>query len=124
MTSTLTFNLGEGSVSFPCTAETAKALKAELDTLWRSLKTIATAQANTGNPEVSPIATKPAPQPSLEYRQVGEVFLELFCNPNIWPTPFAAKLLVTVRDDRIRVTTEADLNRILEDINLFLEQFA
>ena len=124
MTSTLTFNLGEGSVSFPCTVETAKALKTELDTLWRSLKTIAAAQANTGNPEASAVITKPAPLPSLEYRKVGEVFLELFCNPNIWPTPFAAKLLITVRDDRIRVTTEAGLNRILEDLNLFLEQFA
>lgn len=114
MTSTLTLNLDQGSVTFPCSADTAQHIHKELQDLWSRLKTIASAQAS-GN-------TKPDPQPSLDYRQVGDVFLEVFCNPNIWPTPFAAKLLITVRDDRIRVTTEAGLQRILEDLNGFLEQ--
>jgi hypothetical protein len=58
----------------------------------------------------------------MEHQYIGEVFLEVFCNPNIWPTPFAAKLLITLRDDRIRLTTEAELTQIIEDVNLYLEQ--
>lgn len=116
MTETLILNLADGSVSFPCSPETAQVLHGELEKLWSSLKTIA---AHTNPPEGSP-PSKPSPQPTLEFRHVGEVFLEVFCNPNIWPTPFAAKLLITIRDDRIRVTTESVLNQMLEDLNLFL----
>jgi hypothetical protein len=61
-------------------------------------------------------------QPTMEYRYTGEVFLEVFCNPNIYPSPFAAKVLLTVRDDRIRLTTEAELPRLLEDLGQYLEQ--
>ena len=118
MTDTLTLNLADGSVAFACSLETAQTLKSELQTHWASLKTIA-ASANTAEGDTP---TKPSPQPTLEYRQVGDVFLEVFCNPNIWPTPFAAKLLITIRDDRIRVTTEASLNQILEDLSLFLDR--
>nr|MCU0571297.1 hypothetical protein [Oculatellaceae cyanobacterium Prado106] len=64
---------------------------------------------------------KPQPQKPLEYQHTGEVFLEIFCNPNIWSSPFAAKVLITLRDDRIRLTTEAELTRIVEDINHYLE---
>jgi hypothetical protein len=60
----------------------------------------------------------------MEYQYTGEVFLELFCNPNIWPSPFAAKVLITVRDDRIRLTTEAELSRIVDDLNQYLERVA
>ena len=48
------------------------------------------------------------------------MFLEVFCNPNIWPSPFAAKVLITLRDDRIRVTTEAELSQLHEDISAYL----
>jgi hypothetical protein len=60
----------------------------------------------------------------MEYRYTGEIFLELFCNPNIWPSPFAAKLLITLRDDRIRLTTEVDLNQLVDDLNQFLDQWS
>jgi hypothetical protein len=58
----------------------------------------------------------------MEYQYTGDVFLEVFCNPNIWPSPFAAKLLITLRDERIRITTEAELTRVYDDINQYLEQ--
>ncbi len=58
----------------------------------------------------------------MEYQYTGEVFLEIFCNPNIWSSPFVAKVLVTLRDDRIRLTTEAQLSRLIEDVNQYLEQ--
>jgi hypothetical protein len=58
----------------------------------------------------------------MEYRYTGDVFLEVFCNPNIYPSPFAAKVLLTLRDEKIRLTTEAELTRLIEDIEQFLEQ--
>lgn len=111
----LTLNLVEGSVSFSFTPEAAKDLKATLAEIVDRLKTNAATTASGG---------KPTPQKSIEYRYTGEVFLEIFCNPNIWATPFAAKVLVTLRDDRIRLSTEAELTRLIEDVNQYLEQHA
>ncbi len=112
----LTLNLLEGSVSFSFSPEAAQELKAAIAQLMTSLKANAMVKASGKG--------KPSPQPSMEYRYVGDVFLELFCNPNIWATPFAAKILVTLRDDRIRLTTEAELTRITDDLNQFLDQFS
>ena len=58
----------------------------------------------------------------MEYQFSGDVFLEVFCNPNIWPSPFTAKVLITLRDERIRLTTEAELTRLIEDVHQYLEQ--
>ena len=109
----LTLNLLQGSVSFRYSPEAAHLLKKEIDQLMLHLKAIA-AQVGQGN--------RAEKQPSMEYRYTGEVFLEVFCNPNIYPSPFAAKVLLTVRDDRIRLTTEAELPRLLEDLGLYLEE--
>jgi hypothetical protein len=111
--SQLTLNLVEGSVSFKFSADAAADLKKAIDQLMQSLKVAAQASSS---------GSKPNPQKPMEYRHSGDVFLEIFCNPNIWPSPFAAKVLVTLRDDRIRVTTEAELTRLIEDINQYLEQ--
>ncbi|SRR5579883_1119504 len=110
----LTLNLVEGSVSFSFSPQAARELKAAMDQLTQSLKAIAA--------KTTPSGGKASPQPSMEYRHTGEVFLEIFCNPNIWPTPFAAKVLLTVRDVNIRLTTEAELTRIIDDVNQYLEQ--
>ena len=108
----ITLNLLQGSVRFNFSASAAQELKTALAELVHQLKAIAAQPASAG---------KRAPVATMEYQHTGEVFLEVFCNPNIWPSPFAAKLLITVRDDRIRLTTEAELPRILEDLNQFLE---
>jgi hypothetical protein len=110
----LTLNLVEGSVSFSFTPQAAHELQTALQQLLDHLKATA---AN-----LSTSASRSSPQPSMEYQYTGEVFLEIFCNPNIWSSPFAAKTLVTVRDDRIRLTTEAELSRLVEDVNQYLEQ--
>jgi hypothetical protein len=110
----LRLNLIEGSVSFSFTPQSARELQAAIATLMESLKAVA-AKGSAGG--------KPTPQRSMEYQYTGDVFLEIFCNPNIWPTPFAAKVLITLRDDRIRLTTEAELTRLIEDVNQYLEQF-
>jgi hypothetical protein len=110
----LTLNLVEGSVTINFSVESAIELQKTLNNLITSLKTSATKQT-TGT-------TKPTPRPPMEYRYTGEVLLEIFCNPNIWSSPFAAKVLITVRDVNIRLTTEAELTRVIEDVNQYLEQ--
>ncbi|NEQ28972.1 MAG: hypothetical protein F6K28_60530 [Microcoleus sp. SIO2G3] len=113
MASQLRLNLVEGSVSFSFSPAAAQDLQGAIATLMQSLKAVATKGSG-----------KPAPQPPMQYQHTGDVFLEIFCNPNIWPSPFAAKVLVTVRDDRIRLTTEAELTRLIEDVNQYLEDNA
>ena len=108
----LTLNLIEGSVSFSFSAESAKEMQSAIAQLMTNIKA-----AGVKTP-----GTKTKPQPSLEYRYTGNVFLEVFCNPNIWATPFAAKVLITLRDEHIRLTTEAELTRVIEDLNQYLEQ--
>ena len=110
----LTPNLVEGSISVSFSPQVAQELKAAIDELLKSLKVVASKTPGTG---------KVSPQPSLEYRYTGDVFIEIFCNPNIWTTPFAAKVLLTIRNMGIRLTTEAELTRVIEDINQYLEQF-
>ncbi|NJK28195.1 MAG: hypothetical protein HC925_06445 [Coleofasciculaceae cyanobacterium SM2_3_26] len=110
----LTLNLGQSSVSLHFTPEAARELQQALGELMQRLKAVA-AKAGAGG-------GKPAPQKPVEYRHRGEVYLEVFCNPNIWASPFAAKVLVAVRDDRIQLSAEAELTRIVEDVNLYLEQ--
>ncbi len=111
--SQLTLNLTQGSVSFLFTPEAACSLKQEINELMGSLRAIA-ANASSGG--------KPSPKKAMEYRYTGDVFLEIFCNPNIYPSPFAAKVLLTVRDERIRLTTEAELTRVIEDLDQYLAQ--
>lgn len=109
----LKLNLVEGSVSFAFTVDAARELQQAIAQLMQSLKAATQATGGGG---------KPTPQKPMEYRYSGDVFLEIFCNPNIWPSPFAAKVLVTLRDERIRLTTEAELTRVIDDVNQYLEQ--
>lgn len=109
----LTLNLIQGAVSFDFDPQAAKELKQDLAHLLQSLKAIASRQAGSG---------KPVKHKDMEYRHRGDVFLEIFCNPNIYPSPFAAKVLITLRDERIRLTSEAELTRLIEDLNQYLGQ--
>ena len=142
----LTLNLVQGAVSFNFSRDAAKQLQDEISTLMQSLKAIqrgpggfpaarsADRRETTGghspaqrlNQEAIATAStgggsRPSKQESMEYSYTGDVFLEIFCNPNIYPSPFAAKILITLRDDRIRLTSEAELTQLIEDLNLFFE---
>ena len=108
----LKLNLIQGSVSFNFTPDAAIGLQKEISQLLQSLKAVAAAGGKG----------KPTPHKPMEYRHEGEVFLEIFCNPNIYPSPFAAKVLLTIKDDRLRLTAEAELTRVIEDVNEYLEQ--
>lgn len=109
----LTLNLIQGAVSFNFSEDAAKQLQTEISALMQSLKAVANVTPGAGN--------RPTPQKSMEYRHTGDIFLEIFCNPNIYPSPFAAKILITLRDDRIRLTSEAELTQLIEDINTYLD---
>jgi hypothetical protein len=111
----LLLNLVEGSVSFSFSPEAARNLQAALNELVQKLKARVTTPSE---------GVKPTPQKPMEYQYTGDIFLEIFCNPNIWATPFAAKVLITIRDDRLRLTTEAELTRVIEDVNQYLENAA
>ncbi|NJN23259.1 MAG: hypothetical protein HC810_01125 [Acaryochloridaceae cyanobacterium RL_2_7] len=108
----LTINLIQGSVSCDFTEDAAQELKSDISQLMKTFQVI---QGHSTE------RTRPSAQPNLEYRYTGRSFIECFCNPNIWPTPFAAKVLVTVRDENIRLTTEAELPQLVEDLNSFLD---
>jgi len=113
MSPQLTLNLIEGSVSFSFSPQAARELQQAIAQLMERLKAVAAKATPKG---------KASPQQPLEYRYTGDIFLEIFCNPNIWPTPFAAKVLLTVRDANMRLTTEAELTRVIEDLNQYLDQ--
>jgi hypothetical protein len=116
MASQLVFNLANGSISCGFTPKAASELQARLKEIVQVLKT-KTVSATGGSSQ--PSAHKP-----IEYQYTGDIFLEVFCNPNIWANPFVAKVLITLRDDRIRFSSEAELTRIIEDVDRFLEQFS
>lgn len=107
----LNLNLLQGAVSLHFSPEAARDLQSQIAQLVQHLKT--NSQPGGGGR---------AKHPPLEYRYTGDVFLEVFCNPNIYPSPFAAKVLLTLRDDRIRLTSEAELTRLIEDLEQYLAQ--
>lgn len=109
----LTFNLDTGAVSFDCPPSTIHELNSALDTLGQRLKAVA--------------ADPKSPQPPVEFRHTNGsdtdgMLLELFCNPNIWPSPFAAKLNLTLKTDQVRLSTELLLSQMREDISDYLER--
>ncbi len=111
----LAIELAAGSVTIAFSTAAAQDLQRHLGELLTHLKAIAANNAQTPGGK-----GKPATYPPMEYRHVGDVFLEVFCNPNIWPSPFAAKALVTIRDERIRLSAEVELSRLLDSLDRYL----
>ncbi len=108
--SQLSINLPNGSVAFDFSLEAATELRTTLDRLMFSLKALAN----------QPAGSKGQQQPVIEFKQREPIFVEVFCNPNIYPTPFAAKVLLTVKTAQWRLSTEAELSQLLEDVNTYL----
>jgi hypothetical protein len=117
----LTIQLPDGSLSLSLPVEGVQRLQTELQDLKHRLTVVATEAIPKTDANGTAVRTKPQPQAPWEYQHIGDVFVEVFCNPNIWPTPFAAKVLLTVRDERLKLTTEVSLSRLIEDVSSFLE---
>lgn len=98
----------QGTISFNYSLSAAHQLKEKIGLLIESLKQIS--QGKIPSKPFSP----------MEYQYTGQVFLEVFCNPNIYPSPFAAKVLITVRDEKIRITTETELNYLIESLENYI----
>lgn len=108
----LTLNLSIGSLRLQCDRALAEELKIALDQLMQSLKAVA-AQPATGG--------KPRPEKPFEYQHRDRIFLEIFCNPNLYPSPYAAKVLLTIQDEQLRCVVETELTQMIDDIAQFLE---
>lgn len=117
----LTIQLPDGSLSISLPVEGVQRLQVGLQDLKARLSVVATEAMPKTDDSGAVVRTKTKPQEPWEYQHIGDVFVEVFCNPNIWPTPFAAKVLLTVRDERLKLTTEVSLSRLLEDVSTFLE---
>ncbi|MBE9032622.1 hypothetical protein IQ266_23060 [filamentous cyanobacterium LEGE 11480] len=109
-TTQLCIHLPNGSVAFDFSLEAATELRSALDRLMVSLKELA----------AKPAGERAKPQATMEFKQRTPIFVEVFCNPNIYPTPFAAKVLLTVRSADVRISTEAELSQLIEDVNTYL----
>lgn len=102
-------NFATGSASFPLPPEASLQLREALQTILERLK------ITSGNAQRQP-------QPPVEFRhQAADLKLEVFCNPNIWPSPHAAKVLVTLKTQLLRLSTEVELSRLQEDLSHYLE---
>jgi hypothetical protein len=110
----LILNLPQGTIGFDFTLEAAKALRADFDLLMQQLKIAANA---AGAPSTTKLK-------NLEYHNQGTVFLEVFCNPNLYPSPFAAKVLITVKHPEFRLSTEAEFCQVSEDLDQYLTALA
>jgi hypothetical protein len=105
----LTLNFAGGSVSCPLPLTAVKTMEAQIQTLMERLRTAST---QTG---------KKTAQPNTEYRFSEGIFFEVFCNPNLWASPFAAKVLLTLKTDLVKISAELELNQLREDIQQYYQ---
>jgi len=102
-------NFATGSASFSLSPEAAQQWHKALQILLERLK-------------VRSGSSRQQPQEPVEFRYPTEDFsLEMFCNPNIWAGPHAAKVLVTLKTKVLRLSTEVEFSRLQEDLSQYLE---
>jgi len=99
-------NFATGSASFSLSPEAAQQWHKALQILLERLK----------------IRSRQQPQEPVEFHHSAADFsLEMFCNPNIWVGPHAAKVLVTMKTEGPRFSTEVEFSRLQEDLSQYLE---
>ncbi|CAI5527037.1 unnamed protein product [Closterium sp. Naga37s-1] len=108
----IAFQIGETSLSIPFSVERAKALDAAISTLLQTFRE-------------KEKATRPQRWTTMEFRHAGDVsngdvFIEVFCNPNAYANAFQAKALITVKDDRMKFTSEGALSAIKANVDEYL----
>ncbi|MGY2753142.1 hypothetical protein ACVW0Q_001471 [Thermostichus sp. MS-CIW-21] len=102
-------NFATGSASFPLSAEGAREWHRALQTLVERLK-------------VGASGPQRQPQAPIEFHHAApNLYLEMFCNPNIWPGPHAAKVLVMLKTGALHLSIEVEFSRLQEDLSQYLE---
>lgn len=109
MTASLTLNFPGGSANIVLPAAAVRQLDSELQTLIERLRTVTA----TGG--------KKLPQPPTEYRFTEALFFEVFCNPNLWPSLFAARVLISLKTDQVRLSFEVELSQLRADVQQYLQ---
>jgi hypothetical protein len=109
----LQLHLPQGAVTFDFSLEAATALQQALDQLMQRLRQVATHSTTPGGGQ------RPDPQPALEWRHRDPIDIEVFCNPNMYSTPFAAQILLTLKTPSLRISTEMPLSQLSEDIQQY-----
>eukprot|EP00898_Chlorokybus_atmophyticus_P003831 jgi/Chlat1/4449/Chrsp29S04400 len=109
----ITFHIGETSVTVPYTKQGAAQLNESISNVLSMFK------EKEGKPQRRRLE-------NMEYSFKGDlsnghVFLDIVCNPNAYANAFAAKVLITVRDDRIKITSEGALSALQADVQQFLD---
>lgn len=108
----VTFHAGETVVTVPFSKEAAVALSNAMDTLFQTFQGKAAAE-------------KPQRWENLEFQHSsGGTHVEIFCNPNAYANAFQAKVLMTIGDGNIKVTSEGLLSAIKSDVDQFVEMCA
>ncbi len=59
-------------------------------------------------------------EPSLDYAfEVEGLRVKVECNPNLFPDAFSAKAYVVVDDGRVRVSSQALLTRLIDNVKAY-----
>ena len=67
-------------------------------------------------------AERPKRWESMEFRHDEDgVFVEAFCNPNAYANPFQAKVLITLNDDKLKISTEGQLSTIKAEVDQYVK---
>ncbi len=109
MTASLTLNFAGGSANVALPVAAVQRLDAELQMLMDRLRVVT---ATVG---------KKTPQPPVEYRFTETLFFEVFCNPNLWPSLFAARVLITLKTEQVRLSVEVELSQLRTDVQQYLQ---
>ncbi|MCS6782609.1 MAG: hypothetical protein RMI89_10800 [Gloeomargarita sp. SKYBB_i_bin120] len=99
----LTLHVPDGTLRVALTRDVARELLEQLQALRQSWR-----------------QAIPPPRPELNFVHCDTVRLEFFCNPNVWPHPFAAQVLVTVCHPQVQVSTQIGLPQLLADVSAFV----
>jgi hypothetical protein len=102
-------------LKFRFSLEAAQQLSVEVNELIAAFKAIA-ASAKEGKREI---------QKSLQYRHADDkLVVEIECNPNVFPDAFAAKAYIMVDDGVIRVSSQAMLTQLIENVRTYKNAMA
>eukprot|EP00850_Spirogloea_muscicola_P015933 SM000126S26309 [mRNA] locus=s126:99833:100701:+ [translate_table: standard] len=109
----ISFHIADTTLTLPFSADSARGLDAAIASLLQTFKD-------------KEKAARPQRWQAMDFRAVTEaegdsVVLEAFCNPNAYSNAFQAKVLITVEDKLLKLTSEGQLSAIKADVDQYLD---